>query len=145
MFYSFLDRLREPAFDLLRIFAGFCFAPHGAQKLFGWFGGMGPDGGTVQLFSLMGLAGVLEFFGGLAILIGILTRPIAFVLAGEMAVAYFMVHFRRGFWPIENGGELAVLYAFIFLYLAAVGAGKWSADAMLRKSEQGRIAGLPPT
>ena len=145
MFYSFLDRLREPAFDLLRIFAGFCFAQHGAQKLFGWFGGMGAEGGSAELFSLMGVAGVLEFFGGLAILIGVLTRPIAFVLAGEMAVAYFMAHFPRGFWPIESRGELAVLYAFIFLYLATVGAGKWSVDAMLTKSEHGRIAEMPPT
>lgn len=146
VFYRFLDRLREPAHSLLRIFAGFLFAQHGAQKLFGWFGGFGGQaGGTADLFSLMGLAGVLEFFGGLAILLGIFTRPVAFVLAGEMAVAYFLSHFSRAFWPIENRGELAILYCFIFLYLATVGGGGWSVDALLRKSEKGRVVGPHPS
>lgn len=140
MFYDILDRLREPAYNLLRIFAGFLFFEHGAQKLFGWFGGFGGDpGATAPLFSLLGLAGVLEFFGGLAVLFGIFTRPVAFVLSGEMAVAYFLSHFSRGFWPIENRGDRAILYCFIFLYLATKGSGGWSADARLRKSEKGRV------
>jgi putative oxidoreductase len=81
----------------------------------------------------MGLAGVLELVGGTLLLLGLFTRPVAFVLAGEMAYAYFTAHAPRGFWPIANGGELAALYCFIFLYLAATGAGPWSADRRLRR------------
>jgi putative oxidoreductase len=113
--------------SLLRAVAGFLFLQHGAQKLFAVLG----REETVELFSLMGLAGVLEFFGGLIILLGIYTRPVAFVLSGEMAVAYFMSHFPRNFWPIENGGELAALYCFVFLFLCAVGGGSYSVDGML--------------
>lgn len=113
--------------SLLRIVTGLCFWQHGAQKLFGWLGG-----DAVELMSLMGVAGVLEFFGGLAILLGLFTRPVAFVLSGEMAVAYFMSHLPRAFWPIQNGGELAALYAFIFLFLFAVGGGSFSVDGKLR-------------
>ena len=118
------------ALGLLRIVAGFLFALHGAQKLFGAFGGMG--GHSVRLWSLFWFAGVLEFFGGAAITLGLFTRGVAFVLCGEMAVAYFRSHFPRGFWPIANGGELAVLYCFIFLYFAFAGGGAWSLDRMLR-------------
>jgi putative oxidoreductase len=125
--------VREATHNLLRIFAGFAFAQHGAQKLFGWFGGMGPEGGTAQLMSLMGLAGTIEFVGGLLIMLGLFTRPIAFLASGEMAVAYFMSHFPRGFWPIENRGEPAVLFCFIFLFLAAHGAGTISLDALLAR------------
>ena len=114
--------------NLLRIIAGLLFAQHGAQKLFGAL----TDRPPVELLSLMGLAGVLELFGGALIALGLLTRPIAFVLSGEMAVAYFMAHLPRDFWPIRNGGELAALYAFIFLYFAAWGAGRWSLDHLLR-------------
>jgi putative oxidoreductase len=103
---------------------------HGAQKLFGAFGGMGGHGATA--FTLFWFAGILEFFGGLLILLGLLTRPVAFILCGEMAVAYFMVHAPGGFWPIQNKGELAVLYCFIFLYLAAAGPGPLSLDSRLR-------------
>lgn len=115
---------------MLRIVAGFLFSFHGAQKLLGWFGGIGPNHGTVPLMSQMGLAGVLELVGGLLIIIGLFTRPVAFVLCGEMAVAYFQAHFPNAFWPIQNQGELAVLYCFTFLFLAFNGAGPFSVDAM---------------
>jgi putative oxidoreductase len=84
-----------------------------------------------SLLSLMGVAGVLEFFGGLLILLGLFTRPTAFILSGLLAVAYFMAHAPGGFWPIQNQGELAVLYCFVFLYLAAAGGGEWSVDRLL--------------
>jgi putative oxidoreductase len=117
-------------YALMRIVVGFLFACHGAQKLFGVLGGYGPEGGTAPLFSLMGLAGIIEFFGGLCIMFGWLTGYVAFIASGEMAVAYFQAHMPRGFWPIQNGGELAVLYCFIFLYFAAVGSGKLSIDSI---------------
>jgi putative oxidoreductase len=123
-----MDKYQDIALSLLRIMTGFLFMPHGAQKLFGAFGSE-----PVELVSLRGLAGVLEFFGGLLILIGLFTRPVAFVLSGMMAAAFFMAHFPRGFWPILNGGELAALYCFVYLYLATKGGGDWSADALLRK------------
>ena len=112
--------------SILRIVSGFLFMQHGAQKLFGVLGGT-----SVDWMSLMGLAGVLEFFGGLLVLIGLATRPVAFVLAGQMAVAYFMAHYAANFWPVLNGGDLAVLFCFAFLYLSAAGAGPWSVDRLL--------------
>ena len=118
--------------SVLRIVAAFLFIAHGTQKLFGWPANEPQQ--TVELISLSGVAGVLETFGGLLLLLGLLTRPVAFVLAGEMAVAYFMVHAPQGFWPLLNRGELAVLYCFLFLYLAAVGAGPWSLDARRARS-----------
>ena len=120
-----LGRYAPYFYALLRIIAGLAFAQHGAQKLFGLLGGT-----AVELMSQRGLAGVFEFVGGLLIAIGIFTSPIAFLASGMMAVAYFQVHAPRGFWPIQNGGELAVLYCFIFLYLAAVGSGKLSLDSI---------------
>ena len=124
----------EPyARSVLRIIAGFTFSLHGLQKLFGLFGGMGPKGGTAQFFSLPWVAGFLETFGGILLLLGLFTVPVAFLLSGEMAVGYFMFHFPRGFWPIKNGGELAVLYCFIYLYLFVAGPGPLSADALIRK------------
>jgi putative oxidoreductase len=111
---------------LLRVVAGLLFACRGAQKLFGVFGGIGGLPGTsMPLFSLMGLAGGIELVGGLLIALGVLTSLVAFIASGEMAFAYFMQHFPRGFWPIQNGGELAVLYCFLFLYIAANGGGLW--------------------
>jgi len=104
------------------------FIPHGTAKLFGW-----PQMemfADLQLFSLAGLAGVLEVFGGLLILVGWFTRPVAFVLSGFMAVAYFMAHASQALLPIQNGGELAALYSWLFLYLAVAGAGAWSIDAL---------------
>jgi putative oxidoreductase len=117
--------------SVLRIVASTLFITHGTQKLFAW-----PprgSGGPVELFSQMGLAGVLETGGGLLMLLGLFTWPVAFVLAGEMAVAYFQAHMPRGMWPLLNGGEPAVLYCFIWLYFAAAGAGPLSLDAVLRR------------
>ncbi len=94
---------------------------------------MGGSGRKAQFISLPWVAAVLEAFGGLLILVGLFTSIVAFIVCGEMAVAYFMMHFPRGFWPIQNGGELAVLYCFIFLYLSAAGSGRWSLDQMMRK------------
>jgi putative oxidoreductase len=110
----------------LRIVAGLLFVEHGLQKYLG-FPVPGPFG-LVHPISLMGLAGVLELVGGGLIIIGLLTRPVAFILAGEMAVAYFMAHAPRGFFPIVNQGESAILFCFIFLLLAAAGPGAWSMD-----------------
>ncbi len=116
---------------VLRIGAGLLFFMHGAPKLFGWFGGMGPQGGSAELFSLMGLAGVLEVFGGLAIALGVLTRPVAVVLALEMLIAYLYAHVPRGAVPYVNGGELALLYASVWIFLAGNGAGSFSVDRAL--------------
>jgi len=130
---------------LLRIAAGLLFSFHGMQKLLGWFGGMGPQGGTVTLASQMGVAGMLELLGGILIIVGLFTRPVAFLLSGEMAVAYFMAHFPRGFWPIENQGELAALYSFVFLFFAFNGAGKFSIDALRNRHHEDEPAHAPPT
>ena len=115
---------------LLRIGAGLLYMEHGLQKLFGWFGGMGgTPGATVPLISQMGLAGVLETFGGLLLVLGLLTRPVAFVLAGEMLVAFFQVHLPQGGAPIQNHGELPLLYMLVFLFFVGHGAGPASLDA----------------
>ncbi len=113
---------------LLRIMTGLLFLAHGTAKLIGWPSvEMFKDG--VPLLSLFGIGGLLEIVGGVLIIIGLFTRVAAFVLAGMMAVAYFMFHAPAGFYPILNGGELAILYTFIFLWLATSGAGPWSVDA----------------
>jgi len=117
--------------SVLRIVAALLFMQHGAQKLFGFLGGI--PGGTPQLLTLPWITGVLEFFGGLLLLLGLCTRPIAFILSGMMAVAYFKVHARQGFWPLQNRGELAALYCFVFLYLSAAGGGPWSLDSVRRR------------
>ena len=122
---------------LLRWGTGLLFMQHGLQKLFGMLGGVGPTGGTVPLMSLMGLAGVLEFVGGLMIVLGLLTRPVAFLLMGEMVVAYFKAHMPQGGAPVQNGGELALLYALVFAFLAVDGAGPMSIDSAMRKSRHG--------
>jgi putative oxidoreductase len=119
--------------SVLRIITGFLFIQHGAQKLFGLLGAR--PGGPPPLLSMPGIAGVLEFFGGLLILFGLFTRPVAFILSGQMAVAYFMAHAPRGFWPVQNGGELAAFYCFVFLYLSAAGGGAWSLDSVLRRGK----------
>jgi putative oxidoreductase len=114
--------------SVLRIVVAFLFIAHGTQKLFG-FPSAEPRA-TVALMSLYGLAGVLETFGGLLMLLGLFTRPVAFILAGEMASAYFISHVPRGVWPLLNRGEPAVLFCFTWLYFAAAGAGPWSLDAL---------------
>ncbi len=122
----------ELTLNLLRITTGFMFLEHGLQKLFGMLGKE-----AVDLVSLSGVAGVLEFFGGLAIMIGLFTRPVAFVLAGQMAVAYWMVHGMQSFWPVVNGGEKAALYCFMFLFLWGYGGGSFSIDGLLAKKRAG--------
>jgi putative oxidoreductase len=117
---------------ILRIVIGFLYLQHGTAKLFGMPHIAMFDG--LQLFSLMGLAGVLELAGGLLVLVGLFTRPTAFILSGEMAVAYFMAHAPHGFLPILNQGELAVIYCFAFLYFSVAGAGAYSIDAMRSKA-----------
>jgi putative oxidoreductase len=129
---SFLSRYREHAYALLRIVAGLLFLFHGLQKIFGV-----PGGRSVPLASLMGAAGVIELGGGVLVMIGLFTALAAFVASGEMAFAYFLAHAPRGFWPIENDGELAALYCFVFLYIAARGAGIWSVDGLRRGSGAG--------
>ena len=119
--------------SLLRIVVGLTFSAHGAQKLLGFFGGVDGKGATVRLMSFMGFGGFLELVGGLLIILGLFTTPVAFVLSGEMAVAYFKVHFPHGPIPLVNHGELAVLYCFVFFYLCIAGAGPISLDALLFK------------
>ena len=121
-------RITEFAYLLMRVVIGLLFFQHGGQKLLGWFGGIPAE----FQGALTTTAGILEFFGGLAIMLGLFTRPVAFLLSGMMAVAYFMAHQKNGFWPIENGGEPAVLYCFIFLFLAARGAGEFSLDGLIK-------------
>ena len=124
---------------LLRGIAGMMLMQHGLQKLFGMLmqpNSPRPWGGPPAIFSQDWIAGVLELGGGFLVAIGLFTRPVAFVLSGLMAAAYFMVHsrwFSGPFFPIVNRGELAALYCFVFLYLAATGAGPWSLDALLRR------------
>ena len=118
------------AYAIMRIIVGLLFACHGAQKVFGWFGGIG--GQPVPLTSLFGVAGMIELVLGFFFAIGFRTGFAAFIASGEMAVAYFMGHYPKSFWPIENGGEPAVLFCFIFLYMATQGSGIWSIDASSR-------------
>jgi putative oxidoreductase len=131
------DRWADTAQGILRIVAGFIFWMHGAQKLLGLFGGLDGQGATVEIASLIGVAGILEFVGGILIVIGLFTRPVAFILCGEMAYAFFTAHLSRGtIWPLENGGEPAVLYAFIFLFFAAAGSGAFAVDRILAKRKR---------
>ena len=116
---------------LLRVGAGVLFLEHGLQKLFGALGGIGGAGNAVPLASQMGVAGILELVGGSLLVLGLLTRPVAAVLVLEMIAAYFIAHLPQGGWPIQNQGELALLYAAVFAYLAGNGAGPLSVDAWL--------------
>jgi len=116
--------------SVLRIVAAFMFMIHGTQK---WLGFPVPRASPTTLMSLSGAAGLLELVGGALLLVGLFTRPVAFVLAGLMAFAYFITHAPQDFWPIVNRGELAALYAFVFLYLSAAGGGPWSVDRLLRR------------
>lgn len=129
-----LNKYQPQALAVLRIVTALCFMAHGTQKLFGFPASQ--MGGTVELFSLMGLAGVLEVFGGLAILLGFFTRPVAFILAGQMAYAFWFVHVpmmgQGNIIPVANGGDGAVLFCFVFLYLVFSGAGAWSLDEALK-------------
>jgi putative oxidoreductase len=117
--------LAPHVYSLFRIVAGFLYMAHGLQKVFGLFGGTPPP-----LLSLAGAAGLIETGAGLLIVLGLFTRPAAFLASGQMAAAFFLSHFPRAFWPIENGGELATVFCFAFLYFAARGAGPLSVDAL---------------
>lgn len=126
------SKFQETTWAILRIVTGLAFMTHGLPKLFGWLGGFGGPGEAAELMSRFGVGGVLETFGGLLIVFGLFTRPVAFLLAGEMAVAYFWIH--SGFsdpWWWTNGGEKAMLFSFIFLFFSAWGAGPFSVDARL--------------
>ena len=115
--------------SLARVMFGFTFALHGYQKFFGWLGGIG--GHSIPVTSMLGAAGAIETVGGTLIILGLFTPLVAFLLSGEMAVGYFRAHAPNGFWPVTNGGELAVLYSFFFLWLASSGAGPLSLDRLL--------------
>ena len=128
-----MSRFAGATQSLLRIVAGLLFICPGGMKLLGWFGGMPGPPHPGGLPPLLVTAGVIELVGGSLILLGLFTRPAAFVASGEMAVAYFKSHFPRGFWPIQNHGEPAVLFCFIYLFLWANGPGPWSLDALLRR------------
>jgi len=119
--------------SVLRIAAAFIFIPSGTMKLFAFPAGVPPDGGTVPWLSQAGIGGLLEVVGGGLLLLGLFTRPVAFILAGEMAVAYFQFHAPQGFWPTMNGGVSAALYCFLWLYFSAAGAGPWSLDAAIHE------------
>jgi putative oxidoreductase len=123
------QRLTEIAYLLLRLVSGFMYFQAGAVILFNAFGGM-PGGAKVALWSQTGIGGILELVGGIAIMLGLFTRPVAFILSGEMAVAYWQFHAPNGTWPLQNQGIPAVLFCFLFLYMAARGGGAYSIDAM---------------
>jgi putative oxidoreductase len=126
---SFVSTWAPRTLSVLRIVAAFLFMSHGLQKILDF-----PVARAVAtpLWSLSGVAGLMELVGGALLLIGLFTRPVAFLLAGEMAFAYFIAHAPHGFWPLLNRGELAALYTFVFLYLAAAGGGPWSVDRWWR-------------
>jgi putative oxidoreductase len=129
---SFFVNWTPRLLSVLRIITGFLLIPHGAQKLFGFLAQ--PGAPTPPLMSQRGIAGVLEFVGGLLLLLGLFTRPVAFILSGLLAVAYFLAHAPGGFWPLQNRGELAVLYCFVLLFFAVAGGGEWSLDRLLRRA-----------
>ncbi|MDX1572432.1 MAG: DoxX family protein [Methylophaga sp.] len=127
---NFLAAWQPRVLSVLRIVTAFLFMQHGAQKIFGF---PAEQRYPFDIMSLSGVAGVLELFGGALLLIGLFTRPVAFLLSGLMAVAYFMVHAPQGFWPLNNNGELAALYSFVFLYLWTAGGGAWSVDNLIKR------------
>lgn len=120
------------ALSVLRIVTGLMIIEHGMGKLLGW--PAVPAYAGIKLFSLLGLAGTIELVGGALLILGLFTQPAAFILSGEMAVAYFMVHEPRSFFPLINGGSLAIIYCFACLYLSTAGGGPWSVDAAMKKA-----------
>ena len=120
------------ALSVLRIITGLMIIEHGMAKLLGW--PVVPAFAELKLFSLLGLAGIIELVGGALLILGLFAQPAAFILSGEMAVAYFMVHAPRSFYPLINGGSLAIIYCFACLYLSTAGAGPWSLDANMKKA-----------
>jgi putative oxidoreductase len=128
-----MDHVKSITLFLLRVVAGLMFLQAGGMKLFDWFGGIPAEhGGHPAMGSQAWIGGVLEFYGGAAILLGLFTRPVAFILSGEMAFAYWMSHAPRNVFPLLNGGDASILYCFLFLYLAFAGGGAWSLDRALR-------------
>ena len=134
------DRAAQVTYFLLRVVAGFLFIQTGGLILFGWFGGIPGQPGTPPLLSQTGIGGILEFFGGIAIMLGLGTRPVAFILSGMMAVAYWQFHAPNGVSPVQNQGIPAVLFCFLFLYMAAQGGGDWSLDALIRPKRESPAA-----
>ena len=128
--------------SILRIVAAFLFMQVGTAKLFAFPAAVMPGGGTAAIGSLPWIAGFLETFGGLLLLVGLFTRPVACLLSGEMAVAYFIGHAPRGLWPVLNQGTDAVFYAFLWLYLSAAGPGPWSLDARIERSKKKIVRGV---
>ena len=122
--------------SLLRIIAAFLFIQYGSTKILGWPAEVMPGGGTAPLASLAGAAGLIELIGGALMLVGLFSRPVAFLLSGEMAVAYFKGHAGQGFWPVLNGGAPAVIFCFVGLYISAAGGGPWSLDAIMRRGRR---------
>lgn len=133
-----MDDAVRITYFLLRVVAGLLFIQTGGLILFGWFGGMPGQPSPPPLLSETGIGGILEFFGGIAIVLGLGTRPVAFILSGTMAVAYWQFHAPNGVSPVQNQGVAAVLFCFLFLYLSARGGGNWSVDAILRSAKASR-------
>ena len=132
-----MNRIIQATYFLLRVVSGFLLLQAGGLILFGWYGGMPGQASPPPLLSQTGIGGVLEFFGGSAIILGLFTRPVAFILSGMMAVAYWQFHAPQGGWPLQNQGMPAVLLCFIFLFIAAQGGGDWSLDALIRRKRSG--------
>lgn len=130
-FFNGAARWQSEALAILRIVTGLTFMAHGVIKLFGFPEGATP--GQQEIMSLMGLAGILETVGGALIIVGLFTRPTAFILSGMMAVAYFKAHFPQGPYPAVNGGDAAILFCFVFLYLVTSGPGAWSVDGAKKR------------
>jgi putative oxidoreductase len=127
-----MERATQITYFLLRVVSGLLFFQSGAVKILGWFGGMPPGTPPLVMGSQIWIGGMLELIGGILIMLGLFTRPTAFILSGEMAVAYWQFHAPNGTWPVQNQGVAAVLFCFIFLYMAARGGGDYSLDALMR-------------
>jgi putative oxidoreductase len=135
-----IDRWRSFApylLSVLRIVAAFLFMQAGSAKIFAFPGAVMPGGGTAPAWSLAWIAGVIEVSGGGLLLLGLFTRPVAFLLSGEMAIAYFHGHAPQGLWPILNQGTDAIFFCFLYLYFSAAGGGPWSLDALRRRERNG--------
>jgi putative oxidoreductase len=134
-----MEWAKHVTYFLLRVVSGLLFFQAGSVKFLGWFGGVPAEhGGQPALMSQAGIGGMLEFFGGILIMFGLCTRPVAFILSGEMAVAYWQFHAPNGAWPVLNHGEPAVLFCFIFLFMAAYGGGPYSIDSWIQRRRKAR-------
>jgi putative oxidoreductase len=131
--------LRDVSYAILRVGTALLFIEHGLQKVFGWMGGFGGPGLPAPLMSRFGFAGYLELVGGVLLIVGFLTRPVAALLLIEMIVAFFLAHYPRGGWPVQNIGEIPLFYACVFAFLAAHGAGTFSVDEMMAGRPAARV------